>query len=428
MKQKHHNTNENLKQLTSETLIVGVDAAKNNHVARAVDYRGTELSKTLTFSSNSKGFLMFHKFIRDLAAIHDKTNVIVGLEPTGVYGNTLVQFLRGKGINVVLVLGSQVAIAKELDDNTPSKNDYKDALTICKLIQGGRFRKFREFDENINALKEAMSLNQQLTKNLTRVKCQIDNWLCLYFPEFQLAFKDWTKKTAYATLKICPLPKDVLAVKPEGLVQMWRKSGVIKGIGIKKADELRHLARYSTGVTTAPEFAAIHIRDLLIQYEVFLSQSDELWALIDTLVKDIPLYKTLSGIPHLGKRAICGIISEIGDPFVFSHPRQLIRLAGLSLRESSSGSRRGTSQITKRGRPHLRHWLYIAVLNLLKEKEPSFWALHLYYTKRKDNPLKKMQSVIALCCKLLRVIYGMCMHGTAYDPRLVTPYLASNTV
>ncbi|PAE09436.1 hypothetical protein CHI02_24190, partial [Niallia circulans] len=32
---------------------------------------------------------------------------------------------------------------------------------------------------------------------------------------------------------------------------------------------------------------------------------------------------------------------------------------------------------------------------------------HLYYTTRPDNPLKKMQSLIALCNKLIRILFSV---------------------
>ena len=131
MNQKHHNTNENLKQLCSETLIIGIDISKKSHVARAVDYRGMELSTPKTFKSDLNGFMYCHRWIRELLAMHGKKDTIVGVEPTGPYGNTLIHYLRSQDVKVVLVLGAQVAKAKELDDNTPSKNDFKDALTIC---------------------------------------------------------------------------------------------------------------------------------------------------------------------------------------------------------------------------------------------------------------------------------------------------------
>ena len=41
----------------------------------------------------------------------------------------------------------------------------------------------------------------------------------------------------------------------------------------------------------------------------------------------------------------------------------------------------------------------------LVAKNSAFKALHEYYTKRPDNPLKKMQSLIAICNKLIRILY-----------------------
>jgi hypothetical protein len=47
----------------------------------------------------------------------------------------------------------------------------------------------------------------------------------------------------------------------------------------------------------------------------------------------------------------------------------------------------------------------------------EFKELHAYYTTRPDNPLKKMQSLIVIACKLLRVIYTILTKGTVYDPK-----------
>ena len=57
-------------------------------------------------------------------------DVIVGLEPTGHYWKTLANYLLLRGITVVMVNPYHTKRAKELDDNSPTKNDKKDALTI----------------------------------------------------------------------------------------------------------------------------------------------------------------------------------------------------------------------------------------------------------------------------------------------------------
>ena len=47
----------------------------------------------------------------------------------------------------------------------------------------------------------------------------------------------------------------------------------------------------------------------------------------------------------------------------------------------------------------------------------EFKQLHEYYTTRSNNPLKKMQSLIVIACKLLRIVYTILKKGTVYDPK-----------
>ena len=51
----------------------------------------------------------------------------------------------------------------------------------------------------------------------------------------------------------------------------------------------------------------------------------------------------------------------------------------------------------------------------LVAKNGAFKALHEYYTKRPDNPLKKMQSLIALCNKLIRILFGIMKKGHEFS-------------
>jgi hypothetical protein len=44
---------------------------------------------------------------------------------------------------------------------------------------------------------------------------------------------------------------------------------------------------------------------------------------------------------------------------------------------------------------------------ILVAKNTAIKTLHAYYTQRPDNPLKKMQSLIALCNKLIRIFFSI---------------------
>ena len=86
----------------------------------------------------------------------------------------------------------------------------------------------------------------------------------------------------------------------------------------------------------------------------------------------------------------------------------------MAIRENSSGRHKGESRISKRGRRCLRTALFQAVLGMVKSNE-EFRELHMYYTTRRNNPLKKKQSLIVLCCKLIRIIYSKSVKGFHYD-------------
>ncbi|QQK81096.1 transposase [Salicibibacter cibi] len=131
--------NEKLAQITPETLIIDVDIAKNKYVARAIDDRGFEFGKRVAFSNDRDGFEKFLRWVEDHQANHQKTHMVVGMEPTGHYWFSLADYLDSCGHQLVLVNPMHVKRLKEIDDHSPSKNDTKDAMVIAKQVKDGRY-------------------------------------------------------------------------------------------------------------------------------------------------------------------------------------------------------------------------------------------------------------------------------------------------
>ncbi|PUF89415.1 transposase, partial [Geobacillus sp. LYN3] len=86
----------------------------------------------------------------------------------------------------------------------------------------------------------------------------------------------------------------------------------------------------------------------------------------------------------------------------------------LTLKENSSGQRKGQKHISKRGRKRLRSVLFRAMIPLIRHNE-AFRELHEYYTTRSVNPLTGKQSIVALCRKLLNVLFAICTKKQAFD-------------
>ncbi len=132
--------NDRLKQVTSDTLIVGVDVGSQTHFCRAFDWRGFELSRRVfKFSNTGIGFLTFLRWTEEVMNKAEMKKVIVGCEPTGCYWLTFQKFLQNHGIQLVTVNPFTVNRSKELDDNSPEKSDLKDPKTIALLVKDGRY-------------------------------------------------------------------------------------------------------------------------------------------------------------------------------------------------------------------------------------------------------------------------------------------------
>ena len=74
----NYNQNEKIAQITSQTLIIGVDIAKYKHVARAQDFRGLEFSAPFYFENTKSSFNYFLEWVQQLMKQNKMDKVIVG--------------------------------------------------------------------------------------------------------------------------------------------------------------------------------------------------------------------------------------------------------------------------------------------------------------------------------------------------------------
>ena len=401
----NYNQNSKIAQITTQTLIIGVDIAKFKHVARAQDYRGLEFGTPCYFENTKDGIQYFMDWILQLKQEQKMDKVIVGMEPTGHYWLNLAHILKDQKIKFVVVNPLHVKKSKELDDNSPTKNDVKDAKVIAQLVKDGRYAE-PNIPQGVYAeLRVAKKIRDLLNDDLQTVQGQIHNWIDRYFPEFLTVFKNWDGKAALQFLKLNALPHELIKFSDQELL-IYLRQAVKRSIGLKKIKELKQAASRSIGVRQGSDMAKLEIKTLIDKYELIQVKFEELDEKIDKLIDEIPGVHQMLAIKGVGRDTVAGFYAEVGDLGEYSHPRQIIKLAGLNLRENTSGKHKGQTKITKRGRKKLRGLLF-RVSMILVAKNSAFKALHEYYTKRSVNPLKKMQSLIALSNKLIRIFFAI---------------------
>ena len=406
--------NEKISQVKISTLVVGVDIGSTTHYARAFNWRGVELGRVFKFSNTRDGFEGLTKWMQYLMKKNELSDAVVGVEPTGHYWFNLGTYLRNEGILLTMVNPYAVKQTKELDDNNQSKTDFKDPKVIAKLVIDGRYS-IPYMPEGVYADLRVVSADRMRIRNeIGQIKNRFARWFSIYFPEYKTVFKDYESISSMLVLREACTPQAILKLGPEGINQIWRNAKM-RAVGIKRAKTLCNAAEKSIGQSNGIQAAEYEMRLLLADYDYKMAQYNATMAEMERLCQQIPESERLLAIKGIGLITVAGFLAEVGDLRRFESPRQIQKLAGLSLREHSSGKHKGQTTISKRGRSKLRAVLFNAVIPLIATN-PEFKALHKYYTKRPNNPLKKKQSVVAISCKLIRVFYAIITKGVEYDP------------
>ena len=406
--------NKKINQVKETTMVVGIDVGSVKHYFRAFNWRGIELTKKpIPFSNSMEGFTAFSAEVVRLMEQNGLEEAMVGFEPTGHYWFNLGQFLSGKNIKFVMVNPLHVNKTKELDDNSPSKNDCKDPRVIANLVREGRYF-FTYMPTGVFAeLRNASNRRFVLTEELIRTKNRLQKWIAVYFPEYKGIYTHIDAKGGMLVLKTAPTPEEIIKLGVDGVIQIW-KDAKLRGNGHKKAMLIVNAASQSIGLTEGLEEARMEIQDLIEDYELQMKRLEKVNSLIENLCKQIKYVDKLLEIKGIGIITVAGFIAEVGDITRFDNAKELQKLAGLELVADSSGKHNGKTRISKRGRKRLRYLLVQAAVSVIG-KNDEFRQIHEYYTTRKNNPLKKMQSLIAVACKLIRVFYVILTKGRSYD-------------
>lgn len=407
--------NERLMQINENTLIIGVDIAKHKHVARAVDDRGRDLVKRLVFENSLSGFTTLLTWAKDLSEVESRSNVIIGMEPTGHYWLNLAYYLKDHDVKAVVVNPAKVKRSKELDDDSPTKNDTKDAKVIAQLVKDGRYNE-PILPEGLYAeLREGMKLHDMIQEDISSIKAQMHNALDRYFPEFLTVFKDWTGLSALHLLTLGYLPDDIINTSEDVLLEEVN-TVTKRSVGVKRIRALKDAAEQSIGLRTGLKMARYEIHFLLDQYKRLNAHLTSLKEELTALAETIPGAQEMQEIKGISMMTVVGFFAEVGDLRNYRDPRQIIKLAGLNLKMNQSGLHKGRTSITKRGRKRLRNLLYQVAIPLSKHN-PAFSQLHTYYRTRTTNQLTGKQSFIALARKLIKILFVIGIRECAFDPQ-----------
>mgnify|MGYP000515702230 FL=1 len=377
-------------------IYVGIDIAKLNHYASAIDSDGVVLIEPFEFLNDNAGFYTLLSKLNSF----ELDDIIIGLESTAHYGNNLVSFLVTKGLHVCVINPIQTATLRK-NNIRKTKTDKVDTLVIAKavaLMDHPRFVTL--YDIVLVQLKNLGRFRMKLVKQRSRTKIQLTAYLDQVFPELQYFFKSGIhQKTVYAILKEAPSATRIASMHLTHLKNLLvsNSHGHFKK---ETALELRVLAQKSVG--TADRSLSIQITQSIAQIELLDSQLDA----VESEMKDIvtSLDSVIMTIPGIGPINGGMILGEIGDINRFSKPRKLLAFAGLDPSVYQSGNFIAKkTKMSKRGSSALRYALMNAAHNIVKYNQ----TFREYYDSKRVEGRGHYNALGHCAGKLVRIIYKM---------------------
>ena len=413
--------NNNIILLEKSKIFIGIDLSKGFHVVKAIDINGKLVGEISRLENHYSDFHNFKSWVMNLLSKCNVESAIIGMEPTGIYWQDITSYIitNMPECEAVFVSQRKVIVAREFYGNGKGKNDFIDALAIARCVKDNNYFYINPQSSEFSSLKALSRYRDDCLKRQSYIHNKLDNFIGSIFCDYKKVFSEWSSRSLVTIMSKYTLPEDILEASEEELLKQLR-TRVSSGVGLKKIRQLQAVAKeylenYTENVYLAnKEDLRFIIQEYLNEYLIVQDKIDTINEKLNSLVSKIEGVDNILEIEGIGEVTVAALFSEVGDINRFSTSKQLISYIGFDLKECSSGAHKGKMKISKCGNRKLRNILFKVSLPLVLQN-PYFKMYYQYLTTRTENPLKKMQALIAVCCKLIRCIHGMMKHKTKFD-------------
>lgn len=341
-------------------------------------------------------------------------NVIA--EPTGIYHNKLFRIVRKMGQITAIVNPESVYKFKVIESNDTGKTDSKDCRVIFLLAKYDKTLIDRDIQKEYNILRHLHAQYVDLEKAYVSFKCKIYNLLEELFPDYSLSLAFlYTKSGRQLVKRFNANPNKIVK---NGFSYFYKRMKTnAPRIRRTTIEKLWQDAQISVRHQLDPCYVMIlesHFKSLWEEFLFIESRKDEVKSKMETSYDHLKLSDPNLPYPidgFISKFRIAQLLAETGPLSDFKSVNQLLRYAGLNIRERQSGQYTGQNHISKKGRSNLRRALGYIVLPLVKKK-----ALfgNRYHAKR-DNGMPGNKAMVAMMRKFLKIFYGWYNSDEPFD-------------
>ncbi len=337
-------------------------------------------------------------------------------EPTGIYHNKLFRSARRMGHKTAIVNPESVHKFKVIESNDAGKTDAKDCRVIFLLAKYGKTLIDRDIQNEYNILRHLHTQLVDLEKAYVSIRCKIYNLLKELFCDYSLSNDFiYTKSGRQLVKRFNANPYKIVNYGYTKFHSRMRK--YVPGIFNSTIQKLWQDAKTSVRYLLNPEYILVMETHLNYFWNEFLTIEKMQEEIKNNMLKSYDqLQLSDSNLPFpvkglVTKISLAKLLAETGPLSDFKSINQLMRYAGLNIRECRSGQYQGKNKISKKGRANLRRILGYIVFPLVKKN--AFYGSR--YHLKKDNGMSGNKAMVAIMRKFLKMIFGWYNSNEPFD-------------
>lgn len=383
-------------------IYVGIDVASNKHDVCIMSEDRKIYGKKFQIGISKDEYKKLLNRIEDAKKLFKDSNVRIGIESTGVYSSTILNYFANINSCEVIFINPVLTSMFQLSESVHyAKTDSIDAEGICNYLidKKNKLYTYTPPSYQIQKIKSLYRELIKLNKSINQISNRLTGLIHVTFPEFLKVFPKIKRKVVLSLLCSYPTP-DAYKGKRLNTILKFGKEQSKGHFYSHQVEKLLEYSKNTVGVYCSSD--ALLIRQLSQTLLLFNEQKEEIIKELVKLVKDTcPILLT---IPGVGANTAAGIIGEIGDITNFRNADSLLSFAGLDPIVYESGKFKAKSTpITKHGSSYLRNAL-IQISRIIIKHDNTFKN----YFHKKLNEGKSYNCAIGhVSKKLVRVTFSI---------------------
>jgi transposase len=337
-------------------------------------------------------------------------------EPTGGFERKLLDTARRLGHETGLINPEHVSKLKTVESNDTGKTDHKDPRVMHLIARLGKTQTDRHLPETYHRLRRLTRYYDEDEETLTAARQRIHAVISELFPDYDKSATFTFGTTGQALMDAYAF--DPYHIQRAGLGRF--KNTLRRRVGARTST-LEHLferaeesARYHK-TEAEVELLVDRLKALWADYRRLTARRTALRAQIEAIGEELLAGDELPELDHLKGITLFNLarlVGQTGPLEDFRSRRALLRYAGLNLRERQSGTYRGQTRLSKKGRPLLRKILGQTIFPVLRKA----MLYGPYYHRKLQEGMVASKAKVAVMRKFLCMLHSLVRSGDAFDP------------